>query len=85
MHALNNKCEKNVKKSAGEKFFKRTPRADLVENFANFQAYALAFSEKSKFFRLLLRGRPRMGAEQFDKVNVKLLQAGWPASAFSPP
>ena len=46
---------------------------DLVENLANFQPYALAFREKSKFFRFLLRERPRMGAEQFDKVNVKLL------------
>ena len=32
------------------------------------------FAKKSKFFRLLLRWRPRMGAERFDKVNVKLLQ-----------
>ena len=46
---------------------------DLVEIFANFQRYALAFREKSKFFRLLLRGRSRMGAEQLDKVNVKLI------------
>ena len=48
--------------------------ADLVENFANFQPYALAFREKSKFFPLLLRERPRMCAVQFHKVNVKLLQ-----------
>ena len=30
-------------------------------------------SQKNKYFRLLLRGSPRMGAERFDTVNVKLL------------
>ena len=30
--------------------------ADLVENFANFQPYALAFREKSKFFAYFCAG-----------------------------
>lgn len=49
-------------------------RAELVENFSNFQPYAMTFREKVNLFAYFCAGVHGWPPEQFDKVKAGLLK-----------